>query len=231
VTPAERDADLASTLAAVAQALSVESDLPATITRTCQLAVATIDACDHADVMVITAGGIVTVPGTTDWVATRVLSIEAEFHEGPCIDTYEIGQPVEASDLESEHRWPRFTSRCLAETPVRSCLGLPLVLAERTIGALDLYADTSDVFGPEDLAAGALFAAHAAVAFGAAMEREQLQAALASRDIIGQAKGILMAQSHVSADEAFDLLRRASQRLNEKLTALAQRIIDNAASP
>ncbi|MEY2404625.1 MAG: hypothetical protein QOD38_2176, partial [Acidimicrobiaceae bacterium] len=43
--------------------------------------------------------------------------------------------------------------------------------------------------------------------------------------------GILMAQSHVSADEAFDLLRRASQRLNEKLTALAQRIVDNAASP
>lgn len=99
------------------------------------------------------------------------------------------------------------------------------LIGERPIGALDLYADTPHSFEDEDRAA-ALFATHAAVAFHAARERVQLEQALSSRDVIGQAKGILMAQSHITADEAFDLLRRASQRLNRKLVSVAEDIVD-----
>lgn len=100
---------------------------------------------------------------------------------------------------------------------------------DRPIGALDLYADAPNSFHDKDRAAAALFAAHAAVAFAAARERIQFQEALASRDVIGQAKGILMTQSHITADEAFDMLRRASQRLNRKLVSIAQDIVDKNA--
>lgn len=224
--PSSDDAELAPVLARVAQTLAVEKELTATILRACQLAVETIDACEHADLIIVTPSGTLTVPATTDWVGIRVVSFEAEYGEGPCIDAFRTGSLVDAPDLDAETRWPRFTRRCIADTPVRSGLGVPLLVGDRPIGALDLYSVTPHAFHDEDRAAAALFAAHAAVAFEAARERVQLEQALASRDVIGQAKGILMAQSHITADEAFDLLRRASQRLNRKLNVVAQDIVD-----
>lgn len=220
------DADLAATLAAVARALAVENELTAVILRVCQLAVETIDACEHADVMVVAPSGTLTVPAATDWVGVRIISFEEEYGEGPCVDTFKTTSTVDTPDLSVERRWPKFARRCVAETPVRSAVGLPLLVGERPIGALDLYADTPYSFHDEDRAAAALFATHAAVAFHAARERIQFERALSSRDVIGQAKGILMAQSHITADQAFDLLRRASQRLNRKLVSVAEEIVN-----
>ncbi len=69
-----------------------------------------------------------------------------------------------------------------------------------------------------------MFATHAAVALAAAQHDEQMHTALQTRDVIGQAKGIVMAQQQVTAEEAFDILRRASQRMNIKLRELAERL-------
>jgi GAF domain-containing protein len=223
------DADLAATLASVAAALAAEEDLSAIILKACRLAVETIDRCAHADVMFVEQGKTLTVPASTDWVGTRIVSIEHELDEGPCIDAFETGAIMEVPDLETDTRWPRFAKRCVAETPVRSGLGLPLVLGDKPIGALDLYADEPHAFTDEDRAVASLFATHAAIAFGAARARQHLERALAGRDIIGQAKGILMAQSSVSADEAFELLRRASQRMNVKLVRVAQDLVEKNA--
>lgn len=220
------DADLATTLAVVAQTLARENELTAVILRTCDLAVETIDACEHADVMVVAPGGGLTVPASTDWVGTRIVSFEDEYGEGPCVDAFRSGTTVDSPDFNVEPRWPKFAQRCIAETPVRSGVGVPLVVGDRPIGALDLYADAPNSFHDDDRAAAVLFAAHAAIAFAAARERVQFREALASRDLLGQAKGILMTESHITADEAFDMLRRASQRLNRKLVSIAQEIVD-----
>ncbi len=92
------------------------------------------------------------------------------------------------------------------------------------MGALNLYSKQRDAFDDEAVAVGSVFATHAAVALAGAQQDEQMQRALQGRDVIGQAKGILMAQQDVSADEAFDILRRASQRMNIKLRELAERV-------
>ncbi len=229
--PSTDDADLATTLAAVAETLATEGDLTAVILRACRLAVETIDGCEHADVMIVAPGGTLTVPAATDWVGIRIVSFEEEYGEGPCVDAFKGGSTVDSPDFNAEPRWPRFVRRCIAETPARSGVGVPLLLGGQPIGALDLYADAPNSFHDEDRAAAALFATHAAVAFAAGRERLQFKEALASRDVIGQAKGILMTQSHITADDAFDLLRRASQRLNRKLVSIAQDIVDkNTAS-
>ena len=76
----------------------------------------------------------------------------------------------------------------------------------------------------EALAVGSVFATHAAVALASAQHDEQMHQALKSRDLIGPAKGILMAQQGVSEDEAFEILRRASQRMNIKLREVAERV-------
>ena len=93
-----------------------------------------------------------------------------------------------------------------------------------TMGALNLYSKERAAFDDRALAIGSVFATHAAVALASAQHDEQMLQALLSRDVIGQAKGILMAQQQVTAEEAFEILRRASQRMNMKLRELAERV-------
>ncbi|MDQ3305290.1 MAG: ANTAR domain-containing protein [Actinomycetota bacterium] len=86
-------------------------------------------------------------------------------------------------------------------------------------------------FDETDVALGSVFAAHAAVAMSAARREEGLERKAASRDLIGRAKGILMARENVTDEQAFDMLRRASQRLNVKLTTLAEQVNFSGETP
>jgi GAF domain-containing protein len=134
---------------------------------------------------------------------------------------------VEVPAIAGDGRWPLFAVRA-AKHDVLSSLSLPLVVQEEGRGALNLYGKTTAAFTTEDRDRGELFAEQAAVAiantevYWRTFElTENLQLALENRDVIGQAKGILMARRAISADEAFDELRRASQRRNEKLRDIA----------
>ncbi len=99
------------------------------------------------------------------------------------------------------------------------------------MGALNLYSTKPGAFDDTDIALGSVFAAHAAVALSTALHDEQMEEALQSRDVIGQAKGILMAREGITADAAFDTLRRASQRLNVKLRDVADQVTHTGESP
>jgi hypothetical protein len=101
-------------------------------------------------------------------------------------------------------------------------------VAGDTLGALNLHSKAANAFGEASRTVGLVFAAHAAVALSSAIHDEQMEDALQSRDVIGQAKGILMAREGVDAQEAFDMLRRASQRLNVKLRDVASGVIDRS---
>jgi hypothetical protein len=114
---------------------------------------------------------------------------------------------------------------------VQSILALRLFIEETTLGALNLYSRRDDAFDDEARAVGAVFAAHAAVALSTAQHEAQMDEALASRDLIGQAKGILMARERVTSDKAFEMLRDASQRLNVKLRDLAERVTYTGEGP
>jgi hypothetical protein len=116
-------------------------------------------------------------------------------------------------------------------------LALPLVL-NGAAGALNLYARYPRAFGVIDRGRGLLLASLAGLAFTTALAHEeeerkatQLHAALATREMIGQAQGILMERERVSSDQAFDILRRASQHLNLKLRAVAQSLVDTGERP
>ena len=103
---------------------------------------------------------------------------------------------------------------------------------------MNLYARIPEAFGATDRAKGTILAALAGAAIGAASQRDEVQSqnmnlknTLVSRELIGQAQGILMERERVSADQAFDILRRASQHLNEKLRDVAQNLVDTGESP
>jgi hypothetical protein len=138
--------------------------------------------------------------------------------------------------LASDPRWPRFGPRAAA-LGVHSALALPLV-AEEAMGAVNLYGRLPDAFSPLDRARGLLLAAFAGIALSAALARrddrrrsEELHGALATRELIGQAQGMLIERERITADEAFEVLRRASQRLNVKLREVAQTLIDSGEDP
>jgi AmiR/NasT family two-component response regulator len=116
-------------------------------------------------------------------------------------------------------------------------LALPLT-ANGTNGAVNLYARYPAAFGVVDRAKGVILASLASVALSAAhsLEDEErridnLHSALSSREIIGQAQGILMERERITADQAFDILRRASQYLNIKLREVAQALVDTGERP
>ena len=222
--------DLAETFAEVARALGAERSVQATLEKIVELAVKTIDGCEHAGVSVAERGTIRT-PANSDDVPPKVDAVQYETGEGPCLDAIREHDVFQTDDLRQERRWPNFARRAAEESGVVSMLSFRLYIEEDTMGALNLYSKQKAAFDAEDRAVGSIFAAHASVALAAAQQQAHLEHAIETRDLIGQAKGILMARQHVTADEAFDMLRRASQRLNIKLRDLAQQMATGSSPP
>jgi GAF domain-containing protein len=154
-----------------------------------------------------------------------------ELDDGPCLESMRTGQVVSVADMADERRWGLYPERAL-EAGVHASLSLPLTVGARGRGALNLYASHANAFTDSDAIAGQSWAGQAGGALSVAWrmaEREKavdhLTQGLATRQVIGQAVGLLMAQRRCTADEAFELLKGASQRSNEKLRDLAHRMV------
>jgi hypothetical protein len=114
---------------------------------------------------------------------------------------------------------------------IHSMLAFQLYVVEDNLGALNLYSADTDAFNDESEHVGLLFAAHAAVATAGARKVRDLVRAVSTRDLIGQAKGILMERHKLTDDQAFGLLVRASQHTNVKLVEIARRLTETGELP
>jgi GAF domain-containing protein len=154
---------------------------------------------------------------------------------GPCMDAGRAGVLLRVDDMRAEERWPKYVAHVLEQTPVRSSLSVPLPYQGSSIGALNNYSTKPAAFAsPESLQAGLEVAEVIAVAVANADAHWQLgeqarnmRLAMESRAVIEQAKGVLMAQRHVDAEQAFEILREASQRYNRKLREIALGIVES----
>jgi GAF domain-containing protein len=175
-------------------------------------------------------------PVSTGTVASRLDEVQYRTGEGPCVDaTRHNGDGIAVDhDLPNSRQWPRF-GPAAAALGVRSviCFGLLPNTPTPRLGALNLYSREPSALAEVDRDIGLLLAAHAGAALAAARSLEaadlrvtNLERALLSRDVIGQAKGMLMAQRGITAEEAFDVLRSTSQNLNIKLAHIAEAITD-----
>jgi GAF domain-containing protein len=175
-------------------------------------------------------------PVATHTVARLTDELQYDVGEGPCVTAAEPGGPAVAScpDLSaSDTPWPRF-STAAAKLGIAAVLSLSLVptpTAPRLSGALNLYSRQSGGLDDVDGDVLLLLATHASLALATTeavtvgrLRDAQLRRAIDSRDVIGQAKGVLMVRRDVSADAAFDILRSASQRLNVKLVQIAEAV-------
>jgi GAF domain-containing protein len=225
----DADLELAKTFSEIARILIAEDDPRATLQRIVSLAVATIENCEHAGISVI-KGRAVTSPASSDKIPAIVDRIQSETGEGPCLDAIREHQVFQTGQLSEERRWPTFTRRAIAESGIESILSLRL-FADDTMGSLNLYSTQIDAFDDRDVAIATVFAAHAAVAWSTSQTIENLKVGLITRQLIGEAVGLLMVRQNMTDSEALDALKRASQRLNIKLHQVAERIVHPEGSP
>lgn len=145
--------------------------------------------------------------------------------EGPSVSAARDHQTVRIGDLSAEERWRRYTREALRATPVRSILSLPMVIEPKSRGSLTLYAESTHIFDDDSVELGLVFATYAALAWNIGQRDDQFRNALASRDIIGQAKGMIMERFNIDAEQAFNLLKRLSQISNSPLAEVARRLV------
>lgn len=187
-------------------------------------------AIPHATHCAVTLSSATTRPRTiasTDDLPLAVDAIQYETREGPCLDALDQDDLVLVGDLATDGRWPRFAARCVAETPVRSMLGVRLRLEGDDRAALNLYAAERARFDKLDLGVASMLAPFVSLSVQSALNEQrvgQLQTSLQTSRQIGTAMGILMARDLVTSEEAFALLRKASQHLNRKLKDVAAEV-------
>jgi GAF domain-containing protein len=224
---AETDAnrDLAETLGALAQEMQAQSDTPATLRSIVDASITLVPGARWAGISLIRKRHVIP-QAPSDLLVAELDQLQTDLGEGPCLSALRDHHTVHIDDMAAETRWPRFV-RAAVERGVRSLLSFQLFVREENLGALNLYSDGVATFTEESVVIGELFAQHAAVAMVGAAERTQFHSALASRDAIGQAKGILMHRDQLTAFEAFELLVRTSQNVNMKVVNIAHWLIDD----
>lgn len=169
----------------------------------------------------------------TDERARAADEIQYELGAGPCVDAILADTTFRTGELGQDGRWPEFGRRAREAHGVRSMLSIRLYLEDDPrIAGLNLYSTGADAFDDEAETVGSLVATHGALAIAAATARDeatQLRTALVNSREIGMAMGVVMTTYKVTRDQAFDLLRIASQNSNRRLADIATEVVDTGA--
>lgn len=161
----------------------------------------------------------------SDDVSRTLNELQSELGEGPAVTALTERETLVVADLGAEARWSKFTIAA-TNLGVRCLMVFRLFVEREVLGVLTIYGPTPNMFTAEEVAVGEILAQHAAVALAGAAAQEQLKAAVASRDLIGQAKGILMARDKINGLHAFATMAKASQETNIKLAEVARFVVE-----
>ncbi|MEU3948800.1 GAF and ANTAR domain-containing protein [Streptomyces sp. NPDC029526] len=220
--------DFAQQMAVMARNLLAESGLEPTLEEITDSAVRLVPGCEAAGILVL-EGGRARSLAPTDQVVVDSDRLQDRLREGPCFDVArpELDERVfRIRDFTAPaERWPAYVPRA-RDLGLGSMMGFLLYTREEELGALNMYSRKPGTFTEDSETAGWLLASHAAVAFSTALTDAQLQEAIATRHMIGEAMGILMGRHHVTEEQAFELLRTQSQRTNTKLRDVARRVCE-----
>src|SRR3954454_19062832 len=212
---------LARRLAEVARSLQRQESPQQVLDGVVNLACTMVLGADEATITMVRKDRHCYSAAATSTLASDFDVLQDETGEGPCLDAIWQQETVRVNDLSSDPRWPVLGPRA-AKRGVGSMLCLQLFVHRDTLGALDLLARATSAFTDESEHVGLLLASHAAIAAADAHHFENVTSALLNRDIIGQAKGILMERFKITSDQAFAVLAKVSQDTNRKVSAVAE---------
>jgi GAF domain-containing protein len=220
----------AESLEIMARALHVKNaELQPTLEAIASTAVTMLSPVRHAALTVLAHGEL--IPRASTGEPPLLLDrLQQRLGDGPCINAAKRQCVFRIDDTREDLRWPEFNAAA-ARLNVRSMLCVPLWIDERGLGALSLYADQATAFNDLHERVTILLATFAALALAEAQHADQMHDALGNRDIIGQAKGILMERHGITADAAFSVLSRISQAENLKVAEIARRFVETGRLP
>jgi GAF domain-containing protein len=210
-------ASLSRHLAHAAREMQEEAGAADTMNSIVRIGLDLVDGAEHTAISLVHRQRRIDTPAASGFVPRRADELQYEFDEGPCLDAIRVQEQVRSGDIAADSRWPGWGRRVADELGIRSMLCFRLFTNDETQGALNLYSSRFDGFTDQDAENGLGLAAHAAIAVTAALEIEQLQAGIDGRDVIGQAKGMLMERFGLDSGRAFAVLARVSQQSNLKL--------------
>ncbi len=230
IHPPIENAALSESLTKIAGLLLSEEKLEAVLELVISLTGRTLPNADGVSVTLAKDGRFSTAVYSNE-LTRRVDSWQYATGEGPCLAAAVTGEMFLACDVAHDERWPEF-GKLAASEGVRSVLSIPFLPMGKSIGTLNTYSTHLRGFDDVDVETAKLFAEQAAIViansvayYDAVLTNGQLNGALDSRELIGQAKGILMERLGICSDEAFALLKQVSQRTNRKLRVVAQDVI------
>jgi GAF domain-containing protein len=232
-----READVVHSLIEIADTLVDDYDVVDMLTGLADKCVSLLGVSAAGVMLASPAGALGLVASSSE--AMRLLELfELQAQEGPCLDAFRTGEQVEHVNLEAvDGRWPSFASAAV-QAGFQSASALPLRLRTVTLGALNLLRATREPMAEGDLIVARAFADLAALSIvqhratiDALRLNEQLSAALTSRIVIEQAKGIISERAGVDLTEAFSRMRAFARSANLRLTDVAQAAVDGALDP
>jgi GAF domain-containing protein len=223
---------LEQAVASLSQYFVGDQTLNVTLHRVAELSMLALPQVTHAGITLLVNGR----PDTAVFTHPEVLEIDqAQYRtgKGPCLDAFYNGVPCVIDSTLETGDWQDFRDSA-ARHGVLSSMSLPLIANAGPIGALNMYSEEERAFAGADSEVANAFASQAAFVLAnaqaywdARMLSENMAQAMQSRAQIEQAKGIIMATSGCSADEAMDLLVQQSQHQNVKLRDIAREIVHN----
>jgi hypothetical protein len=200
-------------------------DLEATLAQIVLSAVETVPGVDAGSIS-MTRGGVVETRHPTSSEIGELDRVQGDLYEGPCITA--LTDPAEdgvvlARDFAGEDavRWPKFAPRAV-EFGFRSLMSTQLAADGHMRAALNLYSRSPDAYDDDARRIAGLFGVQAGVLLYGSHRAAHLTTALDSRDVIGQAKGILMSRHAIDDDQAFRMLVSSSQETNIKLVEVSR---------
>jgi len=218
--------DIVRTMADLARSFSTPRSVEDSLSTVTAAAVDLMPTEACAGILMVSGGGkkFDSVAPTSD-LLPKLDHVQEQLGEGPCVAAAVENLVVRCDDFRSDERWPRFAAAAIDVGIYRS-ISFQLYTSEGKMGALNLFAFEPHAFGLQEESMAEVLAAHAALALMAARTKEQLQSALVSRDVIGQAKGMIMERFDVDAIRAFEMLTHLSQETNTRLHAVAEQIVE-----
>jgi GAF domain-containing protein len=224
--------DAANSVAALNAYFVGGSTMGETLHRVAELAGAAVPATNFVGITMMVRGKPATTV-FTDPDAPEIDQAQYDTGHGPCLDAFRTGKVCAIPSTRRDITWPEFSRACL-DHGIHSTLSLPLNAADLTLGATNLYSNEADAFPTAGIDAATAFASQAAIVLANAQAYtdartlgEDLTKSMAAREIIEQAKGIIMGSLRCTPDEAFEQLVRQSQATNIKLRDVAEQLVKN----
>ncbi|MGW5926992.1 GAF and ANTAR domain-containing protein [Streptomyces anulatus] len=223
----------AQQMGAMAHDLLEQPSVDRTLDRITGSATELVEGCDAAGILLLSDQEALSLAPSEPLVA-ELDQLQYRLGQGPCFDAARHAAKERVFRIADftlvESRWPGFVPEAL-KLGVGSMMGFLLLTDDDDFGALNFYSHRPGAFTENSQTAGVLLASHAAVALSAARTHAQMEQAVATRHLIGQAMGILMARHHIAENDAFNVLRRYSQDNNVKLRDIARQVCEQGRLP